>query len=60
MAFKIFDIKIKPLILYGSQIWGCGYYENIEKVQIQFCKAYLGLGKTTPKDLNLLVQHVCN
>ena len=54
IAFKIFDLKIKPLLLYGSQIWGCGYYEIIEKVQIQFCKSYLGLGKTTPNDLVLV------
>ena len=54
LAFKIFDIKIKPLLLYGSQLWGNGYHESIEKVQIQFCKAYLGLGKTTPNDLVLV------
>ena len=54
IAFKIFDIKIKPMVLYGSQIWGLGYHEPIEKVQIQFCKAYLGVGKTTPNDLALI------
>ena len=56
LAFRIFDTKIKPLVLYGSQIWGCGYFECIEKVQIQFCKAYLGIGKTTPNDLAI---HEC-
>ena len=54
LAFKVFDIKIKPIVLYGSQVWGIGYYECIEKVQIQFCKAYLGVGKSTPNDLALL------
>ena len=54
IAFKIFDIKIKPMVLYGSQIWGSGYHECIENVQIQFCKAYLGVGKTTPNDLVLV------
>ena len=54
IAFKIFDIKIKPMLLYGSQIWGCGYQESIERVHIKFCKAYLGVGKTTPNDLVLL------
>lgn len=54
LAFRIFDTKIKPLTLYGSEIWGCGYFECIENVQIQFCKAYLGVGKTTPNDLAML------
>ena len=54
IAFKIFDVKIKPMLLYGSQIWGCGYYECIENVHIQFCKAYLGVGKTTPNALVLV------
>ena len=54
LAFKIFDIKIKPLVLYGSQIWGHGYHACIEKVQNRFCKAYLGVGKTTPNDLVLV------
>ena len=24
-AFKIFDCKIKPILLYGSEIWGTSY-----------------------------------
>ena len=54
IAFHIFDVKIKPMVLYASQIWGFGYHECIEKVQIQFCKAYLGVGKTTSNDLALV------
>ena len=41
LAFKVFDTKIKPQVLYDSQLWGDGYYECIEKVQIQLFKAYI-------------------
>ena len=30
---KIFDTKISPILMYGSEIWGVKYYESIEKVQ---------------------------
>ena len=47
MLFKIFDGKIKPILLYGSEIWGVRKYEDIEKVHLRFCKVVLGVGKTT-------------
>ena len=46
-AVKIFDIKIKPLLLYGSEIWGTKVYEKIENAQIKYFKSFLGIGKTT-------------
>ena len=52
-AFKVFDIKIKPILLYGAEIWGIKYYNAIEHVQIKYCKAFLGIGKTTPNCLAL-------
>ena len=54
-AFKIFDIKVKPILLYGAEIWGTEYQEIIEKIQIKFCKAYLGVGKSTP-NLSVLME----
>ena len=53
LAFKVFDIKIKPLVLYGSQVWGIGYYECIEKLQIQFYKSILRLKSSTPMQMVL-------
>jgi len=49
MLFKIFDGKIKPILLYGSEIWGGQKrkYEDIEKVNLRFCKVVLGVGKAT-------------
>ena len=31
-AFKIFDMKIKPILLYGSEVWGFGYHESMKYV----------------------------
>ena len=47
ILFKIFDTKIKPIILYGSEIWGVKRYNNVENVHIKFCKIVLNVGKTT-------------
>ena len=46
---KIFDATIKPILYYGTQIWGYQYVEKIEKAQIQFCKR-----------LCYLSQNMCN
>lgn len=53
ILFKIFDIKIKPLILYGSEIWGVGKCEKVEQMHVKFCKAVLNVGKTTHNNLTL-------
>jgi hypothetical protein len=42
--FKLFDSMVKPILTYGAELWGTTYSEEIEKVQIQFCKDFLGLG----------------
>ena len=41
--FKLFDTMVKPILCYGSEIWGFKYAENIEKIQVKFCKRYCGL-----------------
>jgi len=41
---------IKPILLYGSDIWG--FSKNIdilEKIQLRFCKLLLKLKSSTPK-----------
>ena len=47
MLFRIFDTKIKPILLYGSELWGVKRYEDIENAHIKFCKMVLNLGRTT-------------
>ena len=45
--FKLFDSMVKPRLLYGGDIWGYEYADEIEKVQIRFCKDFLGVGPST-------------
>ena len=52
-VFKIFDVKIKPILLYGSEIWGLKRYEDIEKVQIKMCKMVLGVGRDVKNNVAL-------
>ena len=47
LLFKVFDSKIKPIVLYGSEIWGVKKQDCIEKVHEKFCKLVLNVGKTT-------------
>lgn len=46
-AFKLFDTIVKPILCYGSEIWGYRYYEKIEKVQTKFCKRFCTLSSNT-------------
>ena len=40
---KLFDSVIVPVLEYGSEIWGAGKYEVLERVHMKFCKMILGL-----------------
>ena len=44
---KLFDMCVKPVLLYGSAIWGFGSLDLIEKVHTRFCKIILKLSKFT-------------
>ena len=39
-AFKLFDSVVKPILCYGSEIWGYRYYEKIKKVQSKFVSVF--------------------
>ena len=45
--FKLFDTMIKPILLYGSEIWGFEVSDTIENVQNTFCKRFLKLPRNT-------------
>ena len=44
---------MKPILCYGSEIWGYKYYEKIEKIQSRFCKRFCCLSPNTPDILAL-------
>ena len=44
----MFNKIIKPIILYGSEIWGVGNFDVLERIQLKFYKYIFNLKKTTP------------
>ena len=53
LTMKLFDALVKPILLYGCEIWGADnkIYTNdndpLEQVHIKFCKMLLGTSKTS-------------
>ena len=41
MMFKIFDTKVCAQLLYGSELWGTGNYDCLERIQYYVCKRLL-------------------
>ena len=46
--FQLFDMQVKPMLLYAAEIWGSTYYEVIEKTHMFACKKLLGVSAKTP------------
>ena len=40
---KLFDSKVKPILLYGSELWGCSQFDQIEKVHLFALKRFLNV-----------------
>jgi len=40
---KLFDSKVKPILLYGSELWGCSPFVEIEKVHLFALKRFLNV-----------------
>ena len=41
MMFKVFDTKVCAQLLYGSELWGTGNYDCLERIQYYICKRLL-------------------
>ncbi len=46
----LFDKLIVPILNYGSEVWGFTKANNIERVQLCFCKKLLGVKQCTQND----------
>ena len=44
--FKLFDTMVVPILTYGAEILGHTYSKDIEKVQTDFCRYYLGVNSS--------------
>jgi hypothetical protein len=49
--FKIFDGKIKPILMYASEIWGLNRLDNLERVHLLGCKVFLGVPIQSPNKM---------
>jgi hypothetical protein len=52
----LFDKIIKPILLYGCEVWGFSKNEIIERVHLQFCKLLLNFKTSTPS--YMVSQHI--
>jgi hypothetical protein len=51
LLFKMFDTQIKPILLYGSEIWGLQNNTLLEKAHLFVLKKCLNVSLKTPNDL---------
>jgi hypothetical protein len=49
--FKLFDSQVVPTLLYGAEIWGSQWFDQIERVQLFACKRFMHVVNKTPNDL---------
>ena len=58
ITLHLFDSLIKPILLYGSDFWGCLKLPKnnpIENLQMAFCKELIGVQKQT-SNLGVLIE----
>ena len=48
LQLHLFDSMISPILLYGSEVWGCENVDIINQFQLKYCKMLLKLKKSTP------------
>lgn len=48
IQIELFNKLVKPILLYGCEIWGFGNLESLERVQLRFLKYILHLKSSTP------------
>ena len=48
LQIELFDKMIKPILLYGCEVWGFSNITLIERVQLQFLKSIFNLKQSTP------------
>ena len=38
--FKLFAVKIAPILFYGAELWGTKMYDSLERLHIYACKLF--------------------
>ena len=47
IQLELFDILVKPVLLYGCEVWASESADIIEKIHLRFCKYILQVNKST-------------
>jgi hypothetical protein len=50
-AERVWEAMIRPLLEYGSEIWHIGKEQEMERLQLQYGKALLGVGKSCASEV---------
>ena len=48
IQLHLFDSMITPILLYGTEVWGCENVDIIDQFYLKFCKSLLDVKQTTP------------
>ena len=48
LQIELFNKTVKPILLYGSEIWGFGNLDDLERIQLKFLKFAYNLKRSTP------------
>ena len=48
LQIELFQKTVKPILLYGCEVWGFGDLKVLEQVQLKFLKQILNMKKSTP------------
>ena len=48
LQLDLFDKTVKPILLYGAEVWGIGKLDMIERIHLKFLKYLFNLKKSTP------------
>jgi hypothetical protein len=51
LYFKIFDVKIKSILMYACEIWGLNRLDNLERIHLLAIKTFLGVPIQTPNKM---------
>ena len=45
---SLFDWMVKPIVLYGAEVWGVYHFKSIDNLHLRFLRNLLGVKKQTP------------
>ena len=48
LQIELFDKMVKPILLYGSEVWGFGDLDILERTLLKFLKIILSMKSSTP------------